>query len=101
MKPMRASTEGTKGFRLVERSHGEAWLHETEPVWVVKYDGVPESNTHRYDSWQVYKAVERVPAGRDPWTVDNRRLGGESGWAIPEQAFRAARDAVADMKVAA
>lgn len=101
MKANISCTDTTKGFRLVKRPHGEAWLHETAPVWVVKYDGVPESNTHRYDSWQVYKAVERVPAGRDPWTVDNRRLGGESGWATSEQAFRAARDAVADMKVAA
>lgn len=85
-------------FRLVERPYGDAWLHQDAPVWVVRYEGVPGSQTHRYDSWQAYRprAGVNVPEGRDPWTVDNRMLGPEGGFPTPEQAFRAALDAIAE-----
>lgn len=89
----------SESFAEVERSHGTAWLHMDAPVWVVKYDGVPGSQTHRYDSWQAYRAVERVPAGRDPWTVDNRRIGPESGYASEAEAFSAAKDFIRNSQI--
>lgn len=84
-------------FRRVERGPGDAWLHESAPIWIVHYPGFPGSSSHRYDSWHAYKAVQKVPAGRYPWTVDNRSIGGQDGWATPEQAFRAARDEAKEM----
>lgn len=29
--------------------------------------------------WQAYRAVKKVPAGKLPWSVDNRRMAGEHG----------------------
>ena len=27
------------------------------------------------DYWAVYEVTAKLPAGREPWTVDNRRIG--------------------------
>ena len=81
-------------FRLVERPHGSAWLHKTAPVWVVLYPGIEGSMTHRFDSWQAFKAIEGCH-GRDPWTVNNKRIGPELGWPSAEYAFQAAEEEAA------
>lgn len=76
-------------FSMVEPGR---WLHKSAPVWVVKYDGIP-GTSHRYDSWQAFRATKIVPAGRKPWTIDNKRIGHEDGYATEAEAFEAASQA--------
>jgi hypothetical protein len=43
-------------------------------VWIVEYEfhqGYPRKH------YICYRSVERVPAGRKPWTVDNRRINND------------------------
>lgn len=79
-------------FSMVTRNIGIVWLHKSKPVWVVMYDGVPGSNTNRFDSWQAYRAVQKVPQGRQPWTVDNKRIGPDDGYPTEAEAFKAAAE---------
>ena len=74
-------------FTLVERETGKVWLHNDKPVWVVHY----ECTDRRDDFWQGYKAVQRVPKGRMPWSIDNRRIGPEKrGFRTLGEALKAA-----------
>lgn len=59
------------GFSKVEYLGMDHYLHSSSTVWVVFY---PNANKPHY---QAFKAVEEVPEGRLPWTVDNRRIGKE------------------------
>jgi hypothetical protein len=77
-------------FKKITRHGSETWQHLTAPVWIVRYEGIEGSNTHRYDKYQAYRAVEKMPNGRDPWTVDNRRIGPENGYSTLDKAFIAA-----------
>lgn len=52
------------------------YLHNAAPVFVVHY----EATDVRTEHWQGYRAVGKVPAGRMPWSVDNRRIGTERGY---------------------
>ena len=61
----------SENYTVVNRPHGSCWLHNTKPVWIVFYDAV---HGVRMASYTVYKSVERVPHGRDPWAVDNRNI---------------------------
>lgn len=74
-----------ENFTKVSRPHGECWLHNSRPVWIVEYSGTRV----RGPFFQAYKAVEKVPAGRDPWTVDNRRIGTEDGFQTLQEAAEA------------
>ncbi len=74
-------------FNQVERPlSGPCWLHETKPHWIIQYQATRATAAH----YQAYRAVERVPQGRNPWTVDNRRIGSPDGFATLEQAIQAA-----------
>ena len=48
------------------------WLHKDKPVWIVQYDAVPGI---RLETFIAYRVAAPLPKGRDPWTVDNRRIG--------------------------
>ncbi len=74
-------------FALVERSHGVAWLNLNAPVWIRRYEAV---SGIREEEFRIYKSVEKVPKGRDPWTVDNRCVGGV--FHTLEAAMEAARE---------
>ena len=72
-----------------DRPHGVCWVHSEKPVWVVHYGQTNRMGEH----WQAYKAVAHIPKGRQPWTVDNRRLGGENGFSSFEAAKQAGESA--------
>jgi hypothetical protein len=65
-------------------------VHASKPLWVVHYPATMDRAEH----WQGYRAVAKLPAGRDPWTVDNRRIGSERGFASLEAAIAATRATV-------
>lgn len=65
------------------------WLHNDKPVWVVHYPATEVRGEH----WQGYRSVEHIPAGRKPWAVNNKRIGGERGFASLEAALAAAEAA--------
>ena len=69
-------------FSEVKRPYGNCWLHNTKHVWIVEYPSTRARARH----FQAYRAVQPVPKGRDPWTVDNRRIGGEDGYETFEAA---------------
>lgn len=75
-------------WALVTRPHAQTpvYVHTGAPVFVVHYDATDVRAEH----WQGYRAVVKVPAGRMPWTVDNRRIGGERGFASLDAALEAA-----------
>lgn len=70
-------------FVLKQRPVGAFWEHDTAPVWIVKYDAIPDV---RAEHWKAYKAVERVPAGRAPYSVDNKVIGSVRGFNSLEEA---------------
>lgn len=72
-----------ENYTLVERPHGSCLLHNTNPVWIVEYCASRVRPRH----WQTYKAIHKVPKDRDPWSIDNRRLGHEDGVATLEEAI--------------
>lgn len=65
--------------------HDDCWLHDTKPMWIVHY---PATGV-RAEFWQAYRAVAKIPTGRMPWTVDNRRVGTDRGFASFEEAAQA------------
>jgi len=67
------------------RPVGTYWLHDTHPTWVVFYSASHVRAAH----YQGYKAIEKVPKGRNAWTVDNRRIGSEMGFLTLEDAMTA------------
>lgn len=42
------------------------WVHDRAHVWVVRY-----SAGERYEA---YRSIVRVPKGRRPWAVNNKRI---------------------------
>lgn len=58
-------------------SCGPLWVHDTCPIWVSFY---PEVEGVRPAHFIPYRAIEPVPAGRKPWTVNNRRIGSDRGF---------------------
>lgn len=75
-----------QGFTQVDRNAGTTWLCDTRPVWVVHYPTTPARN----EFYQAYKAIQPVPRGRMPWTVDNRRIGTDQGFRTLQDAMGAA-----------
>lgn len=59
-------------FNEIQTPIGTTWLHTSRPVWIRYYEPIEGA---RLGFYQAYRAVEHVPKGRDPWTVDNRRIG--------------------------
>jgi len=41
-------------------------------VWVTHYDGIDRDHPEHY---AIYRALQEIPVGRMPWTVDNCRVG--------------------------
>ena len=74
-------------FVEVQRSPWETvWMHKEKPCWIVFY----ENSTHPALSFfQAYRPVSKVPKDRDPWTVDNRRIGTIDGYKTLESAMQA------------
>lgn len=73
-------------FIRMGRPFGEVWLNAEKPIWIVEY---PETHD-RARHFQVYKPVVPVPKGRDPWTVDNKRIGDARGFKTLSDAMGAA-----------
>ncbi len=75
-------------FKPVERDTGTVWMHKTKAVWIVFYEAVEGVRLAYY---QAYRAVNPVPTGRAPWSVDNRRIGpADHGFPSLEAAMEAA-----------
>lgn len=72
-------------FVRVDRPHGTALLHREKQMWIVEYAQSRTSPHH----WQAYRPVVTVPKGRDPWTVDNRRIGTVDGFLTLDEAVAA------------
>lgn len=70
-------------FTEVQRPHGPAWLHNSGDKWIVHYNAVSPP------FYQAYRAIDTVPKGRMPWTIDNRRIGTPHGFKTLEQAMAA------------
>lgn len=82
----------SENFDLVVRptSPEGVWLHKDKPVWIVFYAAVEGVRLAYY---QAYRAVEPVKKGRDPWSVDNRRIGDPNhGFPTLEAAMQAAEE---------
>ena len=75
-------------FTKMDRNYEIVWLHKTKPTWVTFY----ENSTHPVLSfYQAYKAIEKIPDGRLPWTVDHCRMGPlNNGFRTLEEAMTAA-----------
>jgi hypothetical protein len=64
----------------------KVWLHKHKPHWIVFYE-----KTHAPSFYQAYRAVEPVKNGRDPWSVNNKRIGdARYGYATLREAMEAA-----------
>lgn len=82
------ASSSADSFKPVERITGTVWVHKTKAVWIVFYEAVKGVRLAYY---QAYRAVVKVPAGREPWTVDNRRIGDANhGFPTLEAAMEAA-----------
>lgn len=62
------------------------WAHRTKPMWIVHY---PARFGFALETWRVYYCVAPVPAGRKPWSIDNRALN-RDGYPSLEAAMEAA-----------
>lgn len=74
-------------FSLVHRPHGDCWLHSDGRKFICFYEGV-EGVRPAY--FQAYMSKAQPPKGRDPWTVDNRRIGTDRGFPTFDEAAQAA-----------
>lgn len=81
------STECPQRFRYIDRGGHDCWLHDSGAMWIVRYEAVPGGR--EYDVFHAFRVVAKLPKGRDPWTVDNRRLSPE-----PFRSLNAAAEAV-------
>lgn len=59
-------------FHVLEVHGNRVWLHHTAPVWVREFN-----RNHFFLTplrYIAYKAIEPVPEGCKPWTVNNVRV---------------------------
>ena len=80
-------------FHIIEHLGCRTWLHRTAPVWVREYVGQDIYQPTRY---MAYKAIERVPEGRKPWTVNNVRVSSVHN--TPGPAINAAIEAAGEFE---
>jgi hypothetical protein len=80
-------------FHTIEHLGCRVWLHHTAPVWVREITG---QDIHIPTRYMAYKAVERVPEGRKPWTVNNVRVSPVC--TTPGPAINAAIDAAGEFE---
>ncbi len=74
-------------FKRTYRTTGSVLLHRSKHVWIVRYADYERGGTK---FWQAYRAVDTVPKGRDPWTVNNKRIGTDKGFKTLRDALLAA-----------
>ena len=60
-----------ENFEVVHRPHGDCWKHKTQDFWVVFYEALKLVGK---PCFYAYRAIEGSYQ-RDPWTVNNRRVG--------------------------
>jgi hypothetical protein len=77
-------------FMVIQRETGNVLKHRSADVWIVFYES---SNAIVRGVWRVYRAVQRVPVGRDPWAVDNRCVSPRDGVVMLSDAIDIARKA--------
>lgn len=58
-------------FELVHRPHGDCWRLKGRNVWIVYYWALKAEDEPAYI---VYASIDYCPEGRDPWTVNNKRV---------------------------
>lgn len=76
---MASETKAVKFTRVNGCGGHQRWIRNDKPeIFVTHY---PALRGVRQGLFYVFRAVAKVPAGRCPWTVDNRRIS-------PEQAGR-------------
>jgi len=63
------------------------WMRKDAPVWIVYYNAVPGIRPAFYEA---YRAIHPVPAHRQPWSIDNRRLSDGNGFPTLAAAKQAA-----------
>lgn len=74
------------------RPTGEVLKHASAPIWIVHYGPTNRMGEH----WQAYRAIAYIPKGRDPWSVDNKRIGPDSGFRSLEEAKQAAEQCLTE-----
>lgn len=79
-------------FQVVERETGLVLKHRTAHVWIGHY----ECTGMKPSFYCAYRAVAHVPKGRDPWTIDNRRIGSPDGVRTLAEAVALCRSAIDD-----
>lgn len=78
-------------FTKRKRPTGIVWVHKSLPVWVVLYEAMPGRHKTHY---RAYRCIDKVPKGRELWTVDNRSVGPQDGFQSLTAAMRAVVGAV-------
>lgn len=78
-------------FIIITTKTGKVWLHRGKNMWIRHY---PLPNGRDAEFYQAYRPAPYidVPAGKYPWTEDNRRFA-ERGYPTLEAAMQAVRDA--------
>ena len=66
------------------------WLHSQKPVWIVYYDEIKTPTMTRAAFYEAYRAIHTVPAGRAPWSIDNRKISNGNGFRTLRLAMQAA-----------
>lgn len=61
----------SRSFHAVMRDAGPVLLHNTKPVWVVKYE---YSKLGKERNWEAYYTAENNPEGKLPWVLDNKGI---------------------------
>lgn len=76
-------------FEVIDTPTGKAWLHREKNMWIRHY---PMPNGRTAEFYQAYRPRDYVtiPAGKYPWTEDNRRFN-ERGFPTLEAAMEAIR----------
>ena len=59
-------------FQVVGSSTGDRWKHNVQNFWIVFYQSLKQA---KKPCFYTYRTVDKCPSGREPWTVDNKRVG--------------------------
>lgn len=80
-------------FQIFNRPTGLVLIHRTAHVWIVHYEVTGNMKPSFYCA---YRAAAHVPKGRDPWAVDNKRIGSQEGVRTLKEAVALCRTAIED-----
>lgn len=84
----------TGDFAIVHRPHGDCWLHKGGRAFIVFYEATDVRAAH----FMAYESKAAPPKGRYPWTVDNRRIRADRGFASFEDAAAAVHSLFAEVE---